>query len=352
MRSFGYFRFRALGIGALLALGLIRPALANVAILDDGSAGRPATILVRSAIHRGDGAALDRALDQVLSTAKGRINGAPFITVELDSPGGDVVEALEMGRAVDRHLAMTLVRPGHECVSACVFVLMAGAVHTPVDGAEIGVHRPLLVSWTHMDAREAHDRFNGLMVYLREYFHALGISDAAYQAMMGTDPFGMHYFSPAELDALGLRGEGPTWQHYFLSRQAAGTEKKQIEPATNVRTASLPRVPESYRTVVFMPGDFHSSADYFAGTGIKPAQFVWNSLDGGWDGLDWSTPDIAAFLTLLAYAVRDTFEPAWWLILVLLFELVRGSYLPWPGLDRDGRWRDQWRLKPFRRLGT
>jgi hypothetical protein len=335
-----------------LVFGLTSTASANVSILDDGSVGGPAKILVHSAIHRGDGAALDRALDQVMSTTKGRINGAPFITVELNSPGGDVVEALEMGRTVDRHLAMTLVRPGHECVSACVFILMAGAVHTPVNGAEIGVHRPLLVSWTHMDANEAHARFNGLMAYLRGYFHELGISDAAYRTMMGTDSFSMHYFSPSELDQLGLRGDGPTWQQYFAARQAADDRAKiHVEPVSAVRRARLAPVPESYRTVVFMPGDFHSSADYFAGTDIKPAHFVWDSLDEGWDGMGWSTPDIAAFMTLLAYAVRDTFQPVWWLILVLLFELVRGACLPWPGLDPDGRWRDHWRLKPFRRLG-
>jgi hypothetical protein len=243
-------------------------------------------------------------------------------------------------------LAMTLVRPGRECVSACVFILMAGAVHTPVNGAEIGVHRPLLVSWTHMDASEAHARFNGLMAYLRGYFHELGISDAAYEAMMGTDSFGMHYFSGAELEELGLRGEGPTWQRYFAARQAADASPTQPASSPAGSATRLQPVPESYRTVVFMPGDFHTAADYFAGTGIKPTHFVWESLDEGWDELAWSAPDVVAFLTLLAYAVRDAFQPAWWLVLVLLFELARGMCLP------DGRWRDRWRLKPLSGLGA
>lgn len=350
MRRFGHFPFRALCIGAVLTIGCTASVSANVAILDDGSAGGPAKILVRSAIHRGDSPALARALDQVVSTTTARINGAPFVTVELDSPGGDVVEALDMGRAVNSHLAMTLVRPGHECVSACVFVLMAGAVHTPVNGAQIGVHRPLLVSWTHMDAREAHARFNGLMVYLRGYFRELGISDAAYETMMGTDSFGMHYFSSSELDALGLRGDGPTWQRYFATRQAVDAPIARVRPPGSA--TRLAPVPENYRTVVFMPGDFHSSADYFAGTDIRPTHFVWESLDEGWRGLGWATPDLIAFLTILAYAVRDAFQPVWWLMLVLLLELVRGAYLPWPGLDPDGRWADRWRLKPFRGLGA
>jgi hypothetical protein len=343
-------RLHVLPVAVLLAIGLVSGASANVSILDEGSAGGPAKILVRSAIHRGDRIALENALDQVALTAGDRINGAPFVTVELDSPGGDVVEALGMGRAINQHLAMTLVRPGHECVSACVFILMAGAVHTPVNGAEIGVHRPMLVSWTHMDSHEAHARFNGLMAYLRDYFHALGVSDAAYETMMGTDAFSMHDFTPAELDGMHLRGDGPAWQDYFASKQAfenAPAATALAGQPIQRQAAPLPPVPETYRTVVFMPGDFHSRSDYFAGTDIKPEQFVWDSLDGDRQGLGWSNPDIAALLTLLAYAVRETFQPIWWLILVLLFELVRGAYLPWPGLDPDGRWTDRWRLKPF-----
>ncbi len=343
--------FRTLLIAALLVAGLIPSTSAGVSILDDGAAGGPAKLLVRSAIHRGDRQALENALDQVALTAKGRINGAPFITVELDSPGGDVVEALGMGRTINRHLAMTLVRPGHECVSACVFILMAGAVHTPVNGAAIGVHRPMLVSWTHMDAHEAHDRFDGLMAYLRDYFRALGVSDDAYRTMMGTDSASMHDFTPEELDRTHLRGDGPAWQDYFASKQAfdaapvpAAMESRQIPR----KAMLLPQVPEAYRTVVFMPGDFHSSTDYFAGTDIKLGRFVWDSLDDGRPGFGWSNPDIDALLMLLSDALRDTFQPIWWLVLVLLFELGRGIYLPWPGLDPDGRWTDRWRLKPFR----
>jgi hypothetical protein len=245
---------------------------------------------------------------------------------------------------------MTLVRPGHECVSACVFILMAGAVHTPLSGAEIGVHRPMLVSWTHMDAREAHARFDGLMAYLRDYFRALGVSDDAYRTMMGTDSNSMHDFTPEELDKTHLRGDGPAWQDYFASKQAFDDAPVPTVLGSRPiarKAVPLPQVPEAYRTVVFMPGDFQSRADYFAGTDIKLERLAWDSLDNDRQGLGWSNPDIAALLTLLGYAVRDAFQPIWWLILVLLLELARGAYLPWPGLDPDGRWTDRWRLKPF-----
>jgi hypothetical protein len=342
----------AVPIGAVLSCLIAAAAPAGVSVQDDGSSGGPAKILVRAAIHKGDRAQLEQALGQVALTAKGRINGAPFVTVELDSPGGDVVEAIGMGRAINQHLAMTLVRPGHECVSACVFVLMAGAVRTPANGAAIGVHRPMLVTWSsNIDSRRAHELYNGLMAYLRDYFRALGIADQAYETMMDTDTFGMHYFTQTELETIQLRGEGPAWRDYFTARQAFDTAPGIASLAAaplQRRLLSLPPVPEAYRTVVFMPGDYTSREDYFAGTDIKPWHYVWDSLDEGSAGIGWSTPDVAAFVILLAITVRDAFQPIWWLILVLLFELVRGAYLPWPGLDPDSRWRDRWRLRPLR----
>jgi hypothetical protein len=165
----------------LLCLG--HGAFAGVSIVDDGSNGGPAKILIQSAIKKGDLIAFENALEKVERSAATRINDIPFVTVELNSPGGDVVEALGIGRAIYKNLAMTMVRPGKECVSACVFIFVAGAVRTPDEGASIGLHRPLLVSWTNISAAEAHARYNGLMNYLRDYFRELGISDRAFDIL-------------------------------------------------------------------------------------------------------------------------------------------------------------------------
>ena len=124
-----------------------------------------------------------------------------------------------IGRVIYRHSAMTSVRPAQECVSACVFILMAGAIHTP-SGAAIGVHKPMLVAWHNMSAAEARAKYDGLMRYLRIYFRELGVADEAYDIMMNTSYTDMHYFTWWEMDRLGLRGEGPAWRARFAERQA------------------------------------------------------------------------------------------------------------------------------------
>ena len=333
-------------VAALLLAGLTGPgAAAGVTVLDDGADGGSAKILIRSAIRKGDLAAFEAAIGQVSRSATARINDIPFITVELNSPGGDVVEAIGIGRVIYRHTAMTLVRPFQECVSACVFILMAGAVHTPI-GALVGVHKPMLVSWRNMSHAEAQAKYDGLMRYLHDYFLELGVSEAAYDIMMRTDSGDMRYFDWTELDQLGLRGEGPGWRARFAKRQA----EQSRQGWAAVDAPSLPKIDEAYREVVFMPGDL-SGKDYYAGTNIQRSPFAWESIDMDVQHLAWDSPDITAWLALVYHAVWDVLEPGWWLLAVLIFELLRGNSAAWPDHPARRR-RDQWRLAPFRPAGV
>ena len=339
--------FRTLcALAALLLVGLTGPgAVAGVTVLDDGAGGGSAKILIRSAIHKGDLAAFEAAIGRVSRTATARINGIPFITVELNSPGGDVVEAIGIGRVIYRHTAMTLVRQGQECVSACVFILMAGAVHTP-NGAATGVHKPMLVSWRNMSYAEARAKYDGLMLYLRDYFRELGVSDEAYDIMMRTGSADMHYFSWWEMDELGLRGEGPEWRARLAERQAAAAEQDRRRNWVAGEAPALPKIDESWREVVFMPGDLYGR-DYYAGTTIQaPPPFDWNSLEVHAPRFAFDPPDVIGVAIRLAHAIWDILRPVWWLLAILLFEILRADPTNWPDHPFRPR-RDQWRLKPF-----
>ena len=324
-------------------------ALAAVTIVNDGANGQSAIIRIQWAITKGDLQKFESALAIVERTAETRINDTPFVTIELNSPGGDVVEAVGIGLVIYQHSAMTLVRPAQECVSACVFILMAGAVHTPT-GALIGVHRPLLVSWRNMSYSEARVKYDGLMRYLHDYFLELGVSEAAYDIMMRTDSYDMRYFDWTELDRFGLRGEGPGWRARFAKRQAEQSRSAAAEGWTAADAPILPKIDESYREVVFMPGDLLGK-DYYAGVNIQRSPFDWESIDMDVQRLAWESPDIIAWLVRLYHAVWDVLEPGWWLVAVFVFELLRGNSARWPDHPSRKR-RDQWRLKPFRPAGV
>ena len=61
-------------------------------------------------------------------------------TVVLDSPGGRVDEAIDIGRTIREHHLDTTVPPSSSCVSACVLVWAAGQRRT-VDG-QLATHCP------------------------------------------------------------------------------------------------------------------------------------------------------------------------------------------------------------------
>jgi hypothetical protein len=329
----------------MAACFLAHAASASVTVVNDGADGRSAVIRIQWAITKGDLPKFQAALAVVGRTAKARINGIPFVTVELNSPGGDVVEAMGIGREIYRHSAMTIVRPAQECVSACVFILMAGAVHTPI-GAAIGVHKPMLVSWRNMSYAEARAKYDGLMRYLRDYFRELGVSDDAYDIMMRTSSSDMHYFTWWEMDQLGLRGEGPGWRARFAERQAATAVQEARLNWSAGAAPTLPKIDESWREVVFMPGDLHGK-DYFAGVDIQRQPFTWEAIDLNVQRLAWDSPDISGFLDRLWNALWDRLEPGWWLLAILLFEILRADPGNWPDYPFRQK-RDQWRLKPFR----
>jgi hypothetical protein len=67
--------------------------------------------------------------------------GVPFISVELNSPGGDVSEAMQIGRLLRQRFMYTFVLADHECASACVLILMAGVGRMPMPSSRVGLHR-------------------------------------------------------------------------------------------------------------------------------------------------------------------------------------------------------------------
>jgi len=313
------------GLVLVATLASAPKSRASVAILRDGSDGTPPTILVHSAIRRGDAAAFEAAFEHVRGISDQQINGVPFVTVELDSPGGDAIEALEIGRLIYQHFMMTLVRSGQECVSACVFLLVAGAVHTPADGASVGIHKPLLVSWSGMTSQRAHQKYDELMEYIRDYFGRLGVSPAIYDAMMGTSSFSMRYFAPSELDRFGLRGEDPAWEKLYRMRWAAESQPLATISLSRVGPPKLASVDQSLRDMIFMPGAYHAGEDYLAGAHLPTVHFTWQTVDSD-ETHPAAQPGLEALWAIMSEAVHLLIEgtrPVWILSGLLAFELLR-----------------------------
>ncbi|MGC3936857.1 ATP-dependent Clp protease proteolytic subunit [Roseobacter sp. EG26] len=85
---------------------------------------------LRGAIAPGDAS---RIVDELRSTAPA--------TLLLDSPGGSVSDALEIGRAVREIGAETRLLDNTVCLSACPYIFVGGVKRSIAENARIGVHQ-------------------------------------------------------------------------------------------------------------------------------------------------------------------------------------------------------------------
>jgi len=149
--------------------------------------GGPA-LLLQGRIVPGDAARLAEAL-----------RGAKFSTVLLNSPGGSVLEARDMARAI-RALRVPVVVPDRAvCASACFMLFAAGRDRVAEPGAMIGVH-----SASVSGGNETMDTLGVTTLMAREAAQ-YGVPPAITGRMVTTAPGQMAWLTRAELEQMGVR---------------------------------------------------------------------------------------------------------------------------------------------------
>jgi hypothetical protein len=119
--------------------------------------------------------------------------------VSLDSIGGDVRAAMQIGRLVRRYDGSTEVLLGGRCYSSCALVFVAGVFR--LNAGEIGLHRPYLASAP--QSRQSLEKHVPLMLSLaKRYISEMGITDNFYHQMVNTEPAQMVKYALSESDQL------------------------------------------------------------------------------------------------------------------------------------------------------
>ena len=180
-------------------------------------------LLLQGRIVPGDAARLVQAL-----------RGAKFSAVLLNSPGGSVLEARDMARAI-RALRVPVVVPDHAvCASACFMLFAAGRDKVAEPGAMIGVH-----SASVSGGNETMDTLGVTTLMAREAAQ-YGVPAAITGRMVTTAPGQMAWLTRGELEQMGVRiaptraaasgrvlpgsgaGEKSDWTRGFERGQAVG----------------------------------------------------------------------------------------------------------------------------------
>lgn len=152
-------------------------------------AGREApALLLQGRVVPGDADRLRQAL-----------TGASFSALLLNSPGGSLLEAREMARAI-RELRIPVVVPERaECASACFMLFAAARDKVAVPDARIGVHSASISG-----GNETVSTLGATTLMAREAAQD-GVPAAITGRMVTTAPGQMAWLSRGELEQMGVR---------------------------------------------------------------------------------------------------------------------------------------------------
>jgi hypothetical protein len=190
------------------ALGGVRPAG-----LDDK--GRFAYIELSGEITRAD-------VEQFRKLATFLVQHFETVTANLDSSGGDLLAAIEIGNIVRDNWIWTAVEDNAECSSACVFVLAAGAERITGGLSLVRIHRPRFDAelFGQLGQSQAKSKYDRLIGQVRGYLSRMGMSEQLFQAMMAVRSDEARTLTLAEMKDINLVGEDPGYVEWMRAKEA------------------------------------------------------------------------------------------------------------------------------------
>lgn len=153
------------------------------------------TLLLEGAIEDGDAARLIKDI-AALRIAPTR--------VLLNSPGGVVRDALELGRYFRAEGLDTALRDGDICYSACPYLLAGGVSRDIPEGSSVGVHQHYFGQNTLLPAFVAVEDIQRGQGEVMTYLDDMGIDPLVMRHALVTPPNEIYVLVPAELRAYGF----------------------------------------------------------------------------------------------------------------------------------------------------
>lgn len=134
----------------------------------------------------------------------------------IDSPGGDVQAAMEIGRWVRQRDALTMILNPSYCYSSCALVFIGGT--SRLNQGEIGLHRPYLVGAPQTE-REVAAIVPEMFARLRVYAEEMGVAHEFVEVMINTPPAAMRRYRQADIEVL-VPVYDPVYEEQIVARYA------------------------------------------------------------------------------------------------------------------------------------
>lgn len=196
----------------------------NIYSKHNGNMMSDARIEIVGEIRPGDSIALPSLLRIAVETSRMKAEGRPEFHwmpwLVIDSPGGDVMEAMKIGRLLRDARAAAIITPGASCASACVLVF-AGAVERYSYGdrhqTRIGIHRirPTDSRFITQAPSEAFRAYNQIEREVGLYLEEMGITRALYEQMFSIGSEKIEWLSRDRANDYSLLGRDPAYAEWW-----------------------------------------------------------------------------------------------------------------------------------------
>jgi len=173
-------------------------------------------------IVEGDAVRLASLIPQVKNRTDSKYSiDLPRVTVYLDSDGGNVLEAMKIGRIIRKEMLSTVVDVNKACSSACVLLFASGVERDMLYGAKLGLHRPyfpqdLFAGLSYEDSQELYKR---ITADVAAYLDEMGATPDLIGRMLAISSKDVLFISRDEAQSYGIEGGFPAFNEWVRARQ-------------------------------------------------------------------------------------------------------------------------------------
>jgi hypothetical protein len=175
-------------------------------------------LLMSGEITRGD-------VERLRAFVAANSQRVPSLLTVLDSPGGDLDEALRLAQAVRDLRFYVMVPPGFHCVSACFFIYVGAAqrdawgMDTKGEPAQtLGVHRPRFdaTETRGLTLEQAEKAHNAAFARAKQWLQGQFVPQALIDKLLSLPSSQVYWLSSQDIDAIGSRA--PWFEEWLLAR--------------------------------------------------------------------------------------------------------------------------------------
>lgn len=199
-------------LGALVAIP--NATAADISLVTSEIGPGCASIEVRGEIRRGDASTIERLIRM---NEENCLEGGVLPAVVFNSHGGDVREAMLIGRAIRKSNMGTAVLRDSVCISACNFAFIGGITRSVI--GSFGIHRPFPVDYS-VSEDAAQSGYTAIVREIGEYVEEMRVSRSLVERMIRISPSQVQFLSGEELLAMGVIGVDPVHEEVRASKEA------------------------------------------------------------------------------------------------------------------------------------